>query len=127
LSALGSEVSDGTLQPLSECNRVERLTLTNCSKLTDLSLTAMLQDNRSLLALDITNLEAITDKTMMVLGANAVRLQGLNITNCKKITDESLEQVAKNCRHLKRVSANAHFDVYVEANIHSSNLTDARS
>jgi len=105
LSALGSEVSDGTLQPLSGCKRIERLTLTNCSKLTDLSLTAMLADNRSLLALDVTNLEAITDKTMTALAANAVRLQGLNITNCKKITDESLQEVAKNCRHIKRVSS----------------------
>jgi F-box and leucine-rich repeat protein GRR1 len=127
LSALGSDVSDGTLQPLSECNRVERLTLTNCTKLTDLSLTAMLQDNRSLLALDVTNLEAITDKTMIALAANAVRLQGLNITNCKKITDESLEQVAKNCRHVKRVSANAHLKHLEKLIFHSSNSMDARN
>ncbi|KAF2788048.1 RNI-like protein [Melanomma pulvis-pyrius CBS 109.77] len=106
LSALGGEVSDGTLQPLSGCKRVERLTLTSCTKLTDLSLTAMLKDNRSLLALDVTNLEAITDKTMFALAENAVRLQGLNITNCKKITDESLEAVANSCRHVKRLKLN---------------------
>lgn len=104
LSGLANEVSDGTLAPLSGCKRVERLTLTNCTKLSDLSLTAMLQDNRSLLALDVTNLDAITDRTMFSLANNAVRLQGLNITNCKKVTDESLEAVAKSCRHLKRVS-----------------------
>ncbi|KAF2020573.1 RNI-like protein [Aaosphaeria arxii CBS 175.79] len=106
LSALNSDVSDGTLQPLSSCKRVERLTLTNCSKLTDLSLTAMLQGNRSLLALDVTNLDAITDKTMFTLASNAIRLQGLNITNCKKITDESLDAVARACRHLKRLKLN---------------------
>ncbi|KAF2712935.1 RNI-like protein [Pleomassaria siparia CBS 279.74] len=106
LSALGTEISDGTLQPLSGCKRVERLTLTGCSKLTDLSLTAMLTDNRSLLALDVSNLDSITDKTMTAMAANAVRLQGLNITNCKKITDESLEEVAKSCRHLKRLKLN---------------------
>jgi len=100
----GAEISDGTLQPLSGCKRVERLTLTNCTKLTDLSLTDMLQGNRSLLALDVTGLEAITDRSMFALAQNAVRLQGLNITNCKKITDESLEAVATSCRHLKRVS-----------------------
>lgn len=103
LSALGNEVSDGTLQPLSGCKRVERLTLTNCTKLTDLSLTQMLKDNRSLLALDITGLESITDKTMLAVANNCIRLQGLNITNCKKITDESLEAVARICRHVKRV------------------------
>ncbi|KAF1945725.1 ubiquitin ligase complex F-box protein GRR1 [Clathrospora elynae] len=106
LSALGNEVSDGTLQPLSSCKRVERLTLTNCSKLTDLSLVSMLDDNRSILALDVTNLDSITDRTMFALAQHAVRLQGLNITNCRKITDESLEAVAKNCRHLKRLKLN---------------------
>ncbi|OAK99201.1 RNI-like protein [Phaeosphaeriaceae sp. SRC1lsM3a] len=106
LSALSNEVSDGTLGPLAVCKRVERLTLTNCTKLTDLSLEAMLEDNRSLLALDVTSLDSITDKTMYALARNAVRLQGLNITNCKKITDESLEEVAKNCRHLKRLKLN---------------------
>lgn len=106
LSALHNEVSDGTLQPLSGCKRIERLTLTNCTKLTDLSLTAMLSGNRSLLALDVTGLEHITDQTMFALAENAVRLQGLNITNCKKITDESLEAVAKNCRLLKRLKLN---------------------
>jgi F-box and leucine-rich repeat protein GRR1 len=105
LSSLGNEVSDGTLQPLAGCKRIERLTLTNCTKLTDLSLTAMLKDNRALLALDVTGLDSITDRTMFALAANAVRLQGLNITNCKKITDDSLEAVARNCRHVKRVSA----------------------
>lgn len=98
------EISDGTLQPLSNCNRIERLTLTNCQKLTDLSLTSMLQGNRSLLALDVTGLDSITDRSMFALAENAVRLQGLNITNCKKISDESLEAVAMSCRHLKRVS-----------------------
>lgn len=104
LSALNKEVSDGTLQPLSECKRVERLTLTHCTKLTDLSLTAMLKGNRSLLALDVTGVEGVTDRTMFALAENALKLQGLNITNCKKITDESLEVVARSCRHLKRVS-----------------------
>ncbi|KAL1600818.1 SCF ubiquitin ligase complex subunit [Paraconiothyrium brasiliense] len=106
LSALAPEISDGTLQPLANCNRVERLTLTNCTKLTDLSLTAMLQGNRSLLALDVTGLDSITDRSMFALAENAVRLQGLNITNCKKISDESLEAVAKSCRHLKRLKLN---------------------
>lgn len=103
MSALEKEVSDGTVQPFAVCKRIERLTLTNCVYLTDLSLTAMLKDNRSLLALDVTGLGSITDKTMFALAKNAVRLQGLNITNCKKITDESLEAVARSCKHLKRV------------------------
>lgn len=127
LSALANEVSDGTLQPLSGCKRVERLTLTNCSKLTDLSLTAMLQSNRSLLALDVSSLESITDRSMFSLANNAVRLQGLNITNCKKISDDSLEAVAKSCRHLKRVRTNPIVKDTKKANVYSSNSTDVRS
>lgn len=102
----GNEVSDGTLLPMASCKRIERLTLTNCKKLTDLSLTAMLKDNHSLLALDITNVASATDRTMYMLADNAVKLQGLNITNCDKITDESLEAVARSCRHLKRLKLN---------------------
>lgn len=108
----GNEVSDGTLLPMASCKRIERLTLTNCKKLTDLSLTAMLKDNHSLLALDITNVSSATDRTMYMLADNAVKLQGLNITNCDKITDDSLEAVAKSCRHLKRVCPTSIYYLY---------------
>ncbi|KAF2502591.1 RNI-like protein [Lophium mytilinum] len=106
LSTLAGDVSDGTLQPLRACKRVERMTLTNCSKLSDLSLVDMIQGNRSLLALDVTGLENITDKTMEAVANNCIRLQGLNITNCKKITDKSLAEVARLCRHVKRLKFN---------------------
>lgn len=105
LSSLGSQVSDGTLLPFAACKRIERLTLTNCPKLTDLSVARMIQGNRSLLALDVTGLDGITDVTMNAVADNCMRLQGLNITNCRKITDDSLEHVAQNCRYVKRVGS----------------------
>lgn len=105
LSTLGQQVSDGTLQPFSGCKRIERLTLTNCSRLTDLSLVDMIEGNRSLLALDVTGLESITDDSMFAVAKNCHRLQGLNISNCRNITDEALEAVALRCRHVKRVRA----------------------
>jgi len=105
LSTLGNAVSDGTLLPFENCKRIERLTLTNCTKLTDLSIARLLNGNRSLLALDVTGLDCITDATMMEVADNCLRLQGLNVTNCRRISDESMEQVAKNCRHVKRVSS----------------------
>lgn len=105
LSSLGSQVSDGTLLPFAACKRIERLTLTNCPKLTDLSVARMIQGNRSLLALDVTGLDGITDVTMNAVADNCMRLQGLNITNCRKITDDSLAHVAQNCRYVKRVSS----------------------
>ena len=107
MSTLAATVSDGTIFGMAECKRIERLTLTNCSKLTDISLQPLIQDNRSLLALDVTGLEHLTDKTMLTVADNCLRLQGLNVTGCKKLTDASIVAVAKSCRHLKRIKFNS--------------------
>ncbi|PNS16294.1 hypothetical protein CAC42_6401 [Sphaceloma murrayae] len=107
MSTLGSQVSDGTLMPLTVCKRIERLTLTSCSKVTDLSLTSLMDGNRNLVALDITGMESITDATLMTVADNCIRLQGLNITGCRKLTDDSVMAVARNCRHLKRLKFNS--------------------
>jgi len=106
MSTLASNVSDGTLAGMTQCKRIERLTLTNCTKLTDVSLQPLIDHNRSLLALDVTGLDQLTDRTMITVADNCLRLQGLNVTGCKKLTDASVEAVAKNCRHLKRLKFN---------------------
>ncbi|PPJ56065.1 hypothetical protein CBER1_02122 [Cercospora berteroae] len=106
MSTLGHQVSDGTLVGMKNCKRIERLTLTNNCKLTDMSLVPLLDGNRSLLALDVTGLDQLTDKTMMEVADNCLRLQGLNVTGCKKLTDASIMAIAKNCRHLKRLKFN---------------------
>lgn len=106
MSTLSTQVSDGTLMGMADCKRVERLTLTNCSKLTDSSLQPLLEGNRSLLALDVTGLDQLTDITMMTVADHCLRLQGLNVTNCKKISDASIVAMARNCRHLKRLKFN---------------------
>jgi F-box and leucine-rich repeat protein GRR1 len=106
LSILGTQVSDGTLQPFASCKRIERLTLTGCQKLSDLSIVKMVEGNRSLLALDVTGVEGVTDATMNAVADNCFRLQGLNISACRQITDDSLVNVARNCRHLKRLKFN---------------------
>nr|POE88350.1 scf e3 ubiquitin ligase complex f-box protein grra [Quercus suber] len=106
MSTLASQVSDGTLYGMRDCKRIERLTLTSCTKLTDVSLNPLIDGNRSLLALDVTGLDQLTDLTMMTVANNCLRLQGLNITGCKKISDASISAIAKNCRHLKRLKFN---------------------
>lgn len=103
LSTLSEEISDGTVQPFIHCNRIERLTLTSCVKLTDHGVISLIHGNRGLLALDITGLESVTDHTLLAVSENCLRLQGLNITDCSRVTDESLVAVAEACRHLKRV------------------------
>jgi len=104
LSALGDQISDGTLHPIIGCKRIERLTLTNCTKLTDLSVEALIVGNRSLLALDISGVDFITDRSLFAVAESCCKLQGLNITNCKRVTDASLIAIAEKCRRVKRVS-----------------------
>ena len=104
LSALNDKVSDGTVQAFMHCKRIERLTLTNCSNLTDRGVSILVEGNKHLQALDVTDIKSLTDRMLLTVADSCPRLQGLNLTNCSLITDESLVEVAEHCRHLKRVS-----------------------
>lgn len=106
LSALTGDVSDGTVVPFAQCKRIERLTLTNCSKLTDKGVSDLVDGNRHLQALDVSDLQYLTDHTLYVVSRNCPRLQGLNITGCAKVTDDSLLVVSQNCRQIKRLKLN---------------------
>ncbi|PYH43194.1 uncharacterized protein BP01DRAFT_417403 [Aspergillus saccharolyticus JOP 1030-1] len=106
LSALSSDVSDGTVMSFAQCNRIERLTLTNCSKLSDKGVSDLVEGNRHLQALDVSDLRHLTDHTLYTVARNCPRLQGLNVTNCNKITDDSLIVVSRNCRQIKRLKLN---------------------
>ncbi|KAL4880106.1 hypothetical protein BJY04DRAFT_219634 [Aspergillus karnatakaensis] len=106
LSALTEDVSDGTVVPFSQCNRIERLTLTNCRKLTDNGVSDLIVGSRHLQALDVSDLRSLTDHTLFKVAENCPRLQGLNITGCAKVTDDSLIVVSQQCRMLKRLKLN---------------------
>jgi F-box and leucine-rich repeat protein GRR1 len=117
LSAVGVNASDGVLLPFQHCKRIERLTLTGCTKLSDLSVSRVVDGNTSLMALDVTNISHLTDTTLNAVARSCYRLQGLNITNCKDITNEALESVASSCRHLKRVRTNFHLNFGKTSNL----------
>jgi F-box and leucine-rich repeat protein GRR1 len=104
LATLHEKVNDGTIQPFMQCKRIERLTLTNCSRLTDSGVSGLVEGNKHLQALDVTDIRSLTDHTLLTVANHCPRLQGLNVTNCSKIMDESLVAVAENCRQIKRVS-----------------------
>lgn len=106
LSALSKDVSDGTVVPFMQCKRVERLTLTNCSELSDKGVSDLVEGNRHLQALDVSELHHLTDHTLYAVSRNCPRLQGLNITNCRKVTDDSLLVISQNCRQIKRLKLN---------------------
>ncbi|KAL1961283.1 hypothetical protein VTO42DRAFT_11 [Malbranchea cinnamomea] len=121
LSALSDKVNDGTILPFYQCKRIERLTLTNCSMLTDNGVSDLISGNSYLQALDVSELKFLTDQTIFVLTKNCSRLQGLNITGCDNITDKSLVALAENCHQLKRLKLNGVTQVTDKAIIALSN------
>jgi F-box and leucine-rich repeat protein GRR1 len=117
LSALAAKVNDGSVMPLAACTRVERLTLTGCSNLTDLGLIALVSNNSHLYSLDVSLGSSsssssevvfhdhITEASIDAISANCPRLQGLNVSGCHRIANESFIQLAHSCRYIKRVSS----------------------
>lgn len=112
LSALADKVNDGSVMPLAECTRIERMTLTGCIRLTDSGLIALVSGNSHLYSLDVSlppqssndglN-DHITEASIDAIAENCPRLQGLNISGCQRISNESLVRLAQHCRYLKRV------------------------
>ncbi|KAF8470535.1 hypothetical protein BDZ91DRAFT_693482 [Kalaharituber pfeilii] len=106
LTFLAKEISDGTLKCLFMCERLERLTLTNCKDLTDSGLSNLIRNNPGLLALDLSSLCQLTDHTLESIANSCPRLQGLNIAGCHRVTNASLIQLSQNCKQLKRLKLN---------------------
>lgn len=104
LASVGTHISDGTLLSMSACNRIERLTLTGCTQLSDTSLLPIISANKTLVALDLTKLEGVTDRSLLTVAQNCHRLQGLNVTDCAALSDAAIIAVAQGCKLLKRVS-----------------------
>ncbi|CAG8463819.1 6732_t:CDS:2 [Funneliformis mosseae] len=102
-SFLGENVSDQILQRLSSCERLERLTLGGCRRLTDNGLLKLLDKANGLVALDVSDIENLTDAVVELVGERCRRLQGLNVSLCKKLSDKGILAVASRCRNLRRI------------------------
>lgn len=104
LSYLVDHIDDNTLLKLHSCRNLERVTLSNCTKVTDRGLCDVLARNKGLVALDVTNLDFITDLSVLVAASRNKSLQGLNLSGCTKITDDAVTNIATSCKYLRRVS-----------------------
>ncbi|KAL4242001.1 hypothetical protein ABKN59_000621 [Abortiporus biennis] len=100
---LGSDLTDSLFSRLAQCVRLERLTLINCSSLTDGALARVLPCCPNLVALDLTGVAETTDRAMVALASSTKRLQGINLGGCKKLTDHGILALAANCPLLRRV------------------------
>lgn len=104
---LGNDMTDSLLSRLANCVRLERLTLTNCTAITDDGLARVLPYCHNLVALDLTGVTDVTDKSIVMLAAATSKLQGINLGGCKKFTDTSMLALAANCPLLRRVKLNS--------------------
>ncbi|CAG8103825.1 unnamed protein product [Penicillium olsonii] len=141
LSALSTQVNDGTIVPFNQCKRIERLTLTGCKQLTDKGVSDLVEGNRHLQALDVSEIKYLTDHTLATVSRDCPRLQGLNITNCVAITDDALLEVSQKCRQIKRLKLNGVWGVrdqsilsfaencpsILEIDLHNCNMVTSKS
>lgn len=112
LSAVPEFISDDSLQTLSVCKQLDRVTLTGCTHITDQGLIQFLQQDvgQFLLSMDLSEIKHLTDETIFAIAASCKRLQGLNLSvnpvkeeECRGITDASIVKLASSCRDLRRV------------------------
>ena len=101
--SVGPDLTDLVFGRLAQCTRLERITLLNCSSLTDTALARVLPCFKSLVAIDLSGVSEITDRTMLALAANCRKLQGINLFGCKNVTSVGILALADNCHLLRRV------------------------
>jgi F-box and leucine-rich repeat protein GRR1 len=100
---LGKDLSNTLFCRLSQCVRLERLTLVNCSSISDDALTYVFISCPNLLAIDLTGVTETTDRAITALALTCKRLQGINLGGCKDITEKGIFALATNCPLLRRV------------------------
>ncbi|KAK0568698.1 SCF ubiquitin ligase complex subunit [Tilletia horrida] len=97
------DVTDDYVRWVAVCDRLERLTVTGCTEVTDASLCAILPHTPNLVAIDLTDVGKITDATLHAIAQNCDKLQGANLSGCGKITSDGVSALAKACKYLRRV------------------------
>lgn len=113
LSAVTPFISNDSLNTLSVCKQLDRLTLTGCTHITPEGVIDFLNQNvgQYLLSLDLSDMKYLTDDTVITIARTCPHLQGLNLSiNPTKeeewsgITDDSIMYLAQHCKDLRRVS-----------------------
>lgn len=108
LSLLYPHVNDAVLVQLASCKRMERLTLSGSTSITDRGLGLLLDQCQSLVALDLSDCAQLTDIACLSISKNCRRLQGLNLSGCKNLASIGITAIAMECRELRRVSFTTH-------------------
>ena len=102
-SLLAGELDDQLFGRMAACRRLERLTLSECTQVTDATLSRVLQNTPQLVAMDVSWVEQVTDATLYVIAQTCGRLQGINITGCRLVTSAGVQALAECCHMLRRI------------------------
>ncbi|KAF9569089.1 RNI-like protein [Agrocybe pediades] len=99
----GAELIDELLAVFARCERLERLTLIGCKRITGEALANILPKFPHLVAIDLTGVTETTSDSIIGLAAVATRLQGINLSGCDKVTDSGIIALSESCPLLRRV------------------------
>lgn len=113
LSFMTNLVDDLLLDLFNGCPKLERLTLVNCSQLSHLPISRVLELCSRLQSIDMTGVQDIQDDIIYALALNCKRLQGLYAPGCGNISEAAVITLLKSCPMLKRIKFN-----------NSENITD---
>ncbi|KAG5462935.1 MAG: hypothetical protein BJ554DRAFT_2768, partial [Olpidium bornovanus] len=101
LSSLHEQLTDAMLKALTECYRLERLTLGGCRSLTPSSL-VYLGACRGLVSVDMSHVVETDDSVLVAFGEHCPKLSNVNFVGCVRITDRGLDALAKGCPLLRK-------------------------
>jgi len=101
--SLSDRIRDNILSAFTSCDRLERLTLVNCERVTDKILCRVLPNFPDLVAVDLSGVVGVTDQPLIILAQTTKGLQGINLSGCSNVSDEGILAFAKHCPLLRRV------------------------
>ncbi|ORX34912.1 hypothetical protein BD324DRAFT_103901 [Kockovaella imperatae] len=103
LGSLGGSLSDGLLEGLENCSRLERLTVTNTDQVTSDGLKQLVRGLTELHAVDFSGCFGVDDSVALTLAESCSKLQGLNFSKCVQVGDEGIKAIAEKCSGLRRI------------------------
>ncbi|THH03426.1 hypothetical protein EW146_g10447, partial [Bondarzewia mesenterica] len=101
--SVGPDLADNVFARLAQCTRLERITLVNCTALSDHAIARTVPSFKNLVAIDLSSVSAVTENTVLALAKNCRKLQGINLFGCQRVTSFGILALAENCPLLRRV------------------------
>lgn len=104
LAGLSDGLTDNLLVGLEKCHRMERLTLSKATGLTNQALRRIIEGMPDLVAIDLCEVGGTDDTVVKTIAERCSRIQGLNLSGCKSVGDEGVLAIATKSKLLRRVS-----------------------